>query len=286
MPREASPDPVLPLADFGAFALALTEADGGAGFSVVEEAHLHVAFGRHLIGPGAVAAAVAARIGPADLTERVISGAARVCAGVGLGDNFLLMEPDGAEMAVCRLNDGYHLLSLGDAPTLVSAMGGARPLGQIPPPGRTRALSPGNARIAQLLTSAQLLGVAMRARDLAVNYALTREQFGRPIGSFQAIKHHVANMALKVEMLSAQLDMAAIALRDGHDDAGFQIAALTRLAPRLALDNARLGVQIHGGIGFSDEAPAQLCVKEAHRLGQFLGPDDLMQHNAPLAPKD
>lgn len=284
--RTALPDPVLPLAEFGAFALALPEKDGGAGFSVMEEAHLNVAFGRHLIGPGAVAAAVVARAGPGDISAQVASGAVRVCAGVGLGANVLLFEPEGADVALCRYEDGFHLTPLTFAPTPVPAMGSARPLGRIPRPDQTRAMGPEITRIAQLLTAAQLVGVATCARDLAVDYAQTREQFGRPIGSFQAVKHHAANMALKVEMLSSQLDMAAIALRDGHEDAAFQIAALTRLASRLALDNARLGIQIHGGIGFSDEAPAQLCVKEAHRLGQFLGPDDLMQHKAPLAPKE
>ena len=124
----------------------------------------------------------------------------------------------------------------------------------------------------------------MGAADLAVDYAKTREQFGRPIGSFQAIKHHAADMAMGVEQVSALIDMAAIALRDGHDDARFQLAALARLAPRVALANARTGIQIHGGIGFSAEADAQLYLKQAHLLRQFLGADDLMEAAAPLTP--
>ena len=94
-------------------------------------------------------------------------------------------------------------------------------------------------RIADVLVSAQLLGVAETTRDLAVSYAKVRHQFGRPIGAFQAIKHHCANMAMAAEMLSSQLGMAAIAERDARDDAAFQVAALTRLAPRTALANAR-----------------------------------------------
>ncbi len=135
-----------------------------------------------------------------------------------------------------------------------------------------------------MLTCAQLLGVATAARDLAVDYATTREQFGRPIGSFQAIKHRAADMAIRVEMTSAQLDMAAIAVRDAAPDAGFQVAALARLAPRAALENARAGIQIHGGIGFSAEADAQLYVKQAHLLRQMLAAPDLMAQPAPLAP--
>ena len=140
------------------------------------------------------------------------------------------------------------------------------------------------ADLARLLAAAQLLGVATGARDLAVDYAKIREQFGQPIGTFQAIKHHTANMTLGIEMVSALLDMAAIALYDGHPDAGFQVAALTRLAPRIALDNARTGIQIHGGIGFSAEANAHLFFKQAHVLAQFIGPADLLSLPAPLTP--
>ena len=119
---------------------------------------------------------------------------------------------------------------------------------------------------------------------LAVTYAQTREQFGRPIGGFQAIKHHCANMALGVEMLDAQLDFAAITLRDGLPDAGFQIAALTRLAPRTALSVARSGIQIGGGMGFSGEGDAHLYLKQAHVLGALIGRPDLLSLTAPMAP--
>ena len=81
-----------------------------------------------------------------------------------------------------------------------------------------------------------------------------------------------------------QLDMAAIALRDDAEDAAFQIAALTRLAPRIALETARLGIQIHGGIGFSAEADAHHYLKQAHLLGLCLGRTDLLALPAPMAP--
>ena len=142
------------------------------------------------------------------------------------------------------------------------------------------------AGIADLLVSAQLLGVAQAALALAVSYAKLREQFGRPIGSFQAIKHHCADMAVRVELLSAQLDMAAIAARDGRDDATFQIAALRRLAPKAALANARRAIQIHGGIGFSAEADPHQLLKHAHMLRQLGGYGELMALTAPLTPNE
>jgi alkylation response protein AidB-like acyl-CoA dehydrogenase len=143
---------------------------------------------------------------------------------------------------------------------------------------------PDLVQLADLLVSAQLLGIAKACLDLAVAYARVRHQFGKPIGSFQAIKHHCANMAISAELLSAQLDMAAIALRDGRDDAGFQVAALRLLAPQAALDNARLCIQVHGGIGFSAEAEPHRYLKQAHVLRQLGGGTTMLDHPSPMAP--
>ncbi len=138
--------------------------------------------------------------------------------------------------------------------------------------------------IADLLVSAQLLGMAEAARDLSVDHAQTRHQFGKPIGAFQAIKHHCADMAVDAEMLSAQLDMAAIAVRDGRDDAAFQAAALRRLAPRVALFNTRTAIQVHGGIGFSAEADIHHYLKQAHVLSRLGGPAPMLDLPAALSP--
>lgn len=263
-------DDMTPLEDFGAFALALPEDAGGAGFSIVEEAHLHVALGRHLVGPGALATAIARRL----------DAAVTACIGVAGDGTWTLIDPEGADHAVIRVDGGFGLSPVTD-PKTTAPLGAGLPVAKMARTGTNR---PVDADLARLLAAAQLLGVATGARDLAVDYAKIREQFGQPIGTFQAIKHHAANMTLGIEMVSALLDMAAIALCDGHPDAGFQVAALTGLAPRVALDNARTGIQIHGGIGFSAEANAHLFLKQAHVLAQFIGPADLLSLPAPLAP--
>ncbi|EAQ12851.1 acyl-CoA dehydrogenase-like protein [Maritimibacter alkaliphilus HTCC2654] len=263
-------DDLDPLEDFGAFALALPEDAGGAGFSIVEEAHLHVALGRHLVGPGALASAIARRL----------DAGVTACIGVASNGTWTLVDPEGADHAVIRVDGGFGLSPVTD-PKTTAPLGAGLPVAKMARTGTNR---PVDADLARLLAAAQLLGVATGARDLAVDYAKIREQFGQPIGTFQAIKHHTANMTLGIEMVSALLDMAAIALCDGHPDAGFQVAALTRLAPRVALDNARTGIQIHGGIGFSAEANAHLFLKQAHVLAQFIGPADLLSLPAPLAP--
>lgn len=282
-------EPMTPLAEFGAFALALPETDGRAGFSVIEEAHLHAALGRHLLGPSALATPLAVRIaleaGRDDLAMAVAGGEIPVTAGIAMPEGWLLFDA-AADWALIRDGAGLMLATLeGRATQPVPAMGHGRPLLRIADTGGSNlAASPQTTLTAALLTCAQLLGVAQGAQALAVDYAQTREQFGRPIGSFQAIKHHCANMAIGAEMISAQLDMAAIALRDARDDAPFQVAALARLAPRLALDTARQGIQIHGGIGFSAEAQAHLFLKQAHLLRQLLPAPDLMPLPAPMAP--
>ncbi|WP_238364192.1 acyl-CoA dehydrogenase family protein [Mesobacterium pallidum] len=288
--REGAADPMAPLAEFGTFLLGFPEDAGGAGLGRVEEAQLHSLLGRHLVSPSAVAVSIAARIAlgaeDVDLALAIAGGEVAVCAGVTTPDGPLLIDAGGAAHAVLR--DGATLslvplagLATEDAPM----MGHGRALARVTSalPAGPEAL-PEVALLHDLLVSAQLLGVAEAARDLAVDYARTREQFGRPIGAFQAIKHHGANMALGAEMLSAQLDMAALTLDARAPDAGFQVAALARLAPRIALENARLGIQVHGGIGFSAEADAQLYLKQAHLLRALLGPHDMLSFDAPMAP--
>ena len=290
--EEGQADDLAALADFGTYLLALPEEAGGAGFTLVEEAQLHARFGAHMLTPSALAATVAVRVALAEgdtaLAEAISGGESRVCAGIARSGDVLLIELEGADRALVRTGAGLALVPL-SAVTPVSQVsmghGRAVAVAQIPLDGQNAARADGFAhQLHALLTSAQVLGVATAARDLAVEYAKTREQFGQPIGAFQAVKHHCANMAIGVEMLSAQLDVAAIALRDGREDAGFQVAALARLAPRIALENARTGIQVHGGIGFSAEADAQLCLKQAHILRQFLGATDLMGEDAPMSP--
>jgi alkylation response protein AidB-like acyl-CoA dehydrogenase len=266
-----------PLADFGLPALTLPEAAGGAGLSLVQAALAHVRLGRHLVSPALAAAAVAAaglhRLGePAPVA---VAPALRDGAGL-----MLLDQPQagwalvGAEGALVRLD--------GPAPVAVPAAGHGGGLWRVP--GGAARVLPGAADHWRLLIAAQLLGLAEGALELALAHARTREQFGRPIGSFQAIKHRCADMAIEAGLVSAQLDFAALALRDGWPDAGFQLAALVRLAPGVALANARACIQIHGALGFSAEALPHRFLKQAHQLALLLGPTEMLAHPAPLAP--
>ena len=123
----------------------------------------------------------------------------------------------------------------------------------------------------QLLSAAFAVGCADAARDMAADYAKLREQFDRPIGWFQALKHICSDMAVRAAAARSQLYYAACALDENAADAAFHVAAAKRLADQAALDNGRANIQVHGGIGMTDEAAPHLCLKRAHLL-QFIAP--------------
>lgn len=290
--RNGTPDDLGELAAFGLLGLALPDAEGEAGYSVVEEALLHVLLGRHLVSPGALAAALAARLadraGNRELADRLSAGEVGICAAIPSDETVLLLERGEADHALLFAGRELALLDLtGTSAKQVEALGHGVPLQRIAKTGGSeiaRSAEPELLDVADLLISAQLLGVAEAARDLAVEYAKVRQQFGQPIGGFQAIKHHCANMAVGAEMVSAQLDMAAMAVRDGRADASFQVAALRHLAQDTAFFNARTSIQVHGGIGFSAEADVHHYLKQAHLLSRLGGGADLLPMSAPMAP--
>jgi hypothetical protein len=118
---------------------------------------------------------------------------------------------------------------------------------------------------------AMLTGVIEECRDLAVGYAKTREQFGHAIGTFQAVKHPCADMALWAEAAWSQTVWAALRLLSNGGDAAFQATNAAMIAAEAALGSARKALQIHGGMGFTAEVSVHLYLKRAHVLAQLAG---------------
>jgi alkylation response protein AidB-like acyl-CoA dehydrogenase len=118
-------------------------------------------------------------------------------------------------------------------------------------------------RAALLALAADAVGVAAEALDLAVEHARTRQQFGRLIGSFQAISHRCADMLIAVESARALVTAAAAALDESGPDSGTAV----RLAAAEALDAgvtvAQGNLQVHGGMGFTWEHPAHRYLRRA-----------------------
>ncbi len=291
------------VAAFGGFAMSLPEDDGGAGLSVVEDVLLHTELGRHIVSPSALARTIAIRFasetGQADLAAALLDGVKKVCLANHLGDagqsqeegadsgHLHLYDADGTDLALVLGPRGVALLDLSSvASTLIASTDRTISLSRaVVGPDHALAFcdaaASSAARMARLLISAQLLGMCEAVRDMSVEYAKVRTQFGQPIGSFQAVKHRCANMAINAEVLSAQLIFAAIAEREGWPDAMFQIEACWLLACRYSLENCRSSIQVHGGIGFSAECDAHLYLLRAHLL-ENLGATNTQRQQALL----
>ena len=126
-------------------------------------------------------------------------------------------------------------------------------------------------RLAIIALCAEQVGAAQKCLEMSVDYAKLRVQFGRPIGSFQAIKHKCADMLLEVESARSAAYYAAWALADGSDELP-TVTALAKAYCSEAFANAAAeNIQIHGGIGFTWEHDAHLYYRRAKSTEQFLG---------------
>jgi alkylation response protein AidB-like acyl-CoA dehydrogenase len=115
-----------------------------------------------------------------------------------------------------------------------------------------------------VLTAALQVGIAARLTDLSVAYAKSREQFGRSIGSFQAVKHICADMFVRTELARVAVHAAAVTLDDTEaTDAARPVAGAKLLADEAAATNGRSAVQVHGGMGFTWEVPVHFFLKRS-----------------------
>src|SRR5205814_8824583 len=112
--------------------------------------------------------------------------------------------------------------------------------------------------LARVIRSAEAVGVARECRELAADYAKHREQFGRPIGMFQGVKHHCADMAVATELATSAVWDAARAAASGGDQFTYAAAAAATLAGPAADLCANLNTQVHGGIAITWEHDAHL----------------------------
>ena len=117
--------------------------------------------------------------------------------------------------------------------------------------------------LGRLLLSAEAAGIARECTEAAAAYAKVREQFGRPIAMFQAVKHHCANMLVATELATAAVWDAARAAAGGGDQFTFATAVAATLAGPAADLCANLNIQVHGGIGFTWEHDAHLYLRRA-----------------------
>ena len=252
------------LDEIGIFGISANEEQGGSGLGAAEEALIVMALGRCLAAPSVLATIGAAHgpLGPEPIRGR------RVAAAYRRGDRVIVVEDTEADLALLRDGDGAALHELGSCtPTPIDDrlwLAGLREVaGLAEPLARFEASQLLRLR---LLDAAALAGISQAALDMAVAYAGIRSQFGRPIGSFQAVKHHCANMAIAARCARDQTSFASVAIDEGRPDAALQVECALFVAGTAALEICGKNIQLHGGIGFSDEADPHLFLKRAQLL--------------------
>jgi alkylation response protein AidB-like acyl-CoA dehydrogenase len=161
-------------------------------------------------------------------------------------------------------------LSFDDAPATLIASG----------PGAQRALDAALAAGAGILAAEQT-GLAQRCLDMTVAYVKDRKQFARPVGSFQGLKHRLADLWVSITQARAASRYAAACLASGSADAKIAVALAKAYCSEVAVQAAQECVQMHGGIGFTWEHPAHLFLKRAKADSIAFGTADA--HRAALA---
>jgi len=129
-------------------------------------------------------------------------------------------------------------------------------------PAATRAYQAALTAGAGVLAS-ELTGLAQRCLDMTVAYVKERRQFGRPVGSFQGVKHRLADVWVTVSQARAASRYAAACLAAGAPDTAIAVALAKAYCSDAAVQAAQECVQLHGGIGFTWEHPAHLYLKRA-----------------------
>jgi 3-oxochol-4-en-24-oyl-CoA dehydrogenase len=300
----AAPRPETPgfwgtLAGQGLLGLHVPEEFGGQGFSLVELAVAVEELGR-AAAPGpyvptvlASAVLLAAGVGElvrdladgtsrgavslaGDLTVRR-DGDARVVSGttgpvLGGASADVMVLPAGDAWVVVRREEvsaePLESLDLVRGVASISLQDVAVPAGRVLGLTRERVLG-----LAAVVLGAEACGVAGWAVDTAAAYARTREQFGRPIGQFQGVKHKCARMLVELERARAAVWDAAHAANEGDEQAAYATAVAGALAPDVAVGATQDCVQVHGGIGYTFEHDAHLYYRRALTIRALLGRD-------------
>ncbi len=293
----------------GVAALAIPEERGGAGFSLVETYVVLEELGRALTPSPLLASVIASaaldrtrgmteslgRIAAgtvATLAWSGVTGPADAAVGVTWADGALtgsvspVLHGDTAEilLVVAEHDDGVGLFSVDPAAagltrTRVPGMDPTLTFARIELDNveaetisldATELLATTH-RVGTLAIAALQVGCAQRGLDMTVDYTKQREQFGRPIGSFQALKHRMADLLVQVQMSRSGAWAAVQAHVEGAANAERLAAAAGSYCAEAAMAVAAETVQLHGGIAITWEHDAHLVLKRAQALNQLFG---------------
>ncbi|HJQ06509.1 MAG TPA: acyl-CoA dehydrogenase family protein [Nocardioides sp.] len=265
----------------GVPALAIPEKYDGVGATFFETAVVLEELGRAIAPAPLLATAVA--------TEALLAGGSaeakeRLLPRIAGGEVATLVTGDGPVLDADRATillaiDGDDLVEVtGATATWVESMDQTirlatvdRGTGTSTPVGDGAAALARAELVGAAASAALAAGLCRRALDMTVAYSKERVQFGRPIGSFQALKHRMADMLARTELTRSVAWSAAYALAQGADDAAEQVHAAASYALDSAQHLAGECIQLHGGIAITWEHDAHLVFKRAHALGRLFG---------------
>ncbi|ORB72504.1 acyl-CoA dehydrogenase IpdE2 [Mycobacterium scrofulaceum] len=258
----------------GAAALVVPEELGGAGGELADAATVLQELGRALVPSpllGSTLAELALLAAPepdAEALEKLAEGAS---IGALVLDRDYVVNGDIADVVVAAGDGQLSRWTRFSAQSVVT-MDPTRRLARVAP-AQTEAIGadPGIAEAAAILLAAEQIGAAERCLELTVEYAKNRVQFGRPIGSFQALKHRMADLYVMIAAAKA-------VVADACNAPGPATAATARLAATEALCAAAAeGIQLHGGIAITWEHDMHLYFKRAHGSAHLLDtPQELL----------
>jgi alkylation response protein AidB-like acyl-CoA dehydrogenase len=265
------------LAELGVFGLRLPEEQGGADLGMAEAVLVFEELGRALVPGPLLWSHLAAGLVEGAASGDVVVGALDLTGAAC--EPHLVEHWEALDALLLLRREGVEYID----PKSLAVEPVATPLDPLTPLHHAVELPPGKeiggsdaARELRLagtaLVSGQLLGIAEATLDLALDYAKEREQFGRVIGSFQALKHMLADMFARRELARAAAYAAAATL--DHPEVGDVERAVSTgkiVAYEAAMKNARAAIQIHGGMGYTWEVPVHYYYKRAWVLQSLFG---------------
>ena len=284
------------MADAGIVGITVPEEFGGAGGNALDLALVYEEAGRAclpepLLETTGIAAPLIARFGTDEQRARWLPAIAsgEVLAGVRSSDDECVAWGAEIDLLVAAREDGFHIAERDRiTSTPVESLDRARPLARLDvalgPETRLGAVDAAEVMIAYFTAgftgSAGLLnGVAMQLLERTVAYVKDREQFGRPVGSFQAVKHKLASMHVAIESSRPATWYAAYATAKALDGASID-AAIAKVAANDAEAHCNAeALQCHGGIGFTWEDDLHLWLKRGMALRGTFGTSMQLRRN-------
>jgi alkylation response protein AidB-like acyl-CoA dehydrogenase len=277
-------------AEQGVTSLSIPESEGGLGFSDVDWALIAQELGYQAV-PDTLLATACLGVGilsrlPEDAAvrrewlPRVLDGSARIAVGHACDE--LVPDAHVSDLLILPHDEEVHAVSRQDVDIDFNAsVDPSRRLFSVKwqPSARTRVADAQHGRElwaetfdrGALMTAAQGVGLASRMMDLAVDYSAERKQFGKPIGSFQAVKHLMANVAVAIEFAKPVVYRAAYALARRAPDVALHVSHAKLAAAEAAWLAARNAIQVHGAMGYTWEVDLQIFMKRAWALDAAWG---------------